>query len=100
MLREVNERMIKVWLQFTPIQMITQSYRIEKNHGFNRPNTLADEIARLSEEEYLKSSAKDHRRMRIIVDELYKIRDSISFNEIRSEIDTIILAGFVHPNLF
>lgn len=89
----INERMVKYWLSFDIFFKLSSLYKIAKAHGFERSNTLSDYLMRKCEDSFSRNSecgATSHSRT--AVDLLYAIRNRVKYEEIKGEIDTLLVA--------
>jgi hypothetical protein len=84
--------MYKVWLLIAPIYRFTKHYKIEKECGFDAPNSLADLLMESNEKKFQKPDLKVEKNVQIAADLLYKIRDQVDYKEIKAEIHTTLLA--------
>lgn len=93
MFEVINHKMFKPWLSFDWIFRFSSLYKVAKKHGFDRPNTLSDYLMRSNEEAYHALSKNSlNCSGGYVVDLLYKIRATAKYGEIKSEIDTTLIA--------
>ncbi|CRL01119.1 CLUMA_CG014485, isoform A [Clunio marinus] len=86
----INQRMCKIWLTIDPIFRLSNLYQKAAKHRFDRPNTLSDYLMKDNEKNYLKSHKTG--KCETIVDMMYKNREFEEYDDIKSEIDSIIIA--------
>lgn len=98
MFKIINERMCKVWLSLDIVFKLSSLYEVAKNHCFERKGTLSDYIMKVNEIDYQGGKNEINQTSSIIGDLLYKIRDRVEYEEIKSEIDTMLIA--VSKNYF
>lgn len=84
--------MCKVWLTLDTVFKLSGLYRVAKNHCFERKGTLSDYIMKVNEIDYQGARNRINQTSSIIGDLLYKIRGQVEYEEIKSEIDTMLIA--------
>lgn len=89
MVTVINERMVKYWLSFDFLFRFTKLYKIARKYGFERSDTLSDYLMRSSEDSFIRNEMSQSRSA---VDLLYKIRDRVEYEEIKGEVDTLLVA--------
>lgn len=89
MVTVINERMVKYWLSFDFLFRFTRLYKIAKECGFERSDTLSDYLMNSSEDSFIRNEMSPSRSA---VDLLYKIRDRVEYEEIKGEVDTLLVA--------
>lgn len=92
MFKIINERMCKVWLTLDTVFKLSGLYQVAKNHCFERKGTLSDYIMKVNEIDYQGARNRINQTSSIIGDLLYKIRCQVDYEELKSEIDTMLIA--------
>lgn len=86
-------KIFKCWYQVDAIFKLSRSYNELKKFEAG-VNKFADSLAAEIEREYQTGMRSADRQPQIFLDHLYKIRDTMTYDEIRDEWKTFILAGY------
>ncbi|CAO1411048.1 unnamed protein product [Diamesa serratosioi] len=100
----VTDRAFKIWLHFKPLYMFSNLYKMEKKYVKNGMFSLAKTVLKEKELEFkinsinkdIKEDSDDEsgiKKPQIFIDQLLKMREHLTLKQIRSEINTILLAG-------
>ena len=99
----ISDRMFKIWLHFKPIYMFTKHYQMEKKYVHNGMYAIGDEILKEKEIQFKTKSMDQLNRQneddstgvkkpQIFVDQLSKMKDHFTMDQIRDELNIFILA--------
>lgn len=86
-------RCFQFWKQIDIVFRFTKMYR-ELNMYRKGANKLCDEITSEVEREYQTGVKSADRTPQNLIDNLYKIRDTMTYEDVRNEINTFIVAGY------
>lgn len=103
----LSQRIFKIWLHYKPLYMFTKLYRLEKEHVINGMMGIADDVIKEkniqhslaskkvdenNNENLEKSTEINSSNPQIFIDQLFKLKDLFSQQEIKDEINTFIAA--------
>lgn len=103
----LSQRIFKIWLHYKPLYIFTKLYQLEKEHVINGIMGIADDVIKEkniqssfasekvdenNNEHFEKSNEINSNEPQIFIDQLFKLKDLLSQQEIKDEINTIIAA--------
>ncbi|CAO1404680.1 unnamed protein product [Diamesa tonsa] len=102
------DRMYKIWLHYKPIYMFTKHYQMEKKYVENGMFAFGDQVLKEKELQYKNKtidpwldqqndneddSKTGVKKPQIFIDQLFKMKNHFTMDQIRDELNVFILAG-------
>ncbi|CAO1393073.1 unnamed protein product [Diamesa hyperborea] len=104
----ISDRMYKIWLHYKPIYMFTKHYQMEKKYVENGMFAFGDQVLKEKELQYKNKtidpwldqqndneddSKTGVKKPQIFIDQLFKMKNHFTMDQIRDELNVFILAG-------
>lgn len=82
-----------MWQTFQPIFKFSKNYKPFQKHKTDIQK-FVDDFTHQIEQEYQLKTQKSTRKPQLYLDQLYKMRDKMTYEEMREDISTFIIGGF------